>query len=960
MARVFFMTAILGISARYHDSAAALLVEGRVIAAAQEERFSRKKHDNSMPVLALRYCLAEAGLDAADLDAVVFYEKPLRRFERMLETWLAVAPRGYDAFRQALPSWIHDKLHLPRELAAVLGDRFQGEVLWIDHHQAHAASAFFPSPFESAAILTLDGVGEWATGSYGRGQGNRIYLTHETRFPHSLGLLYSAFTAYLGFRINSGEYKVMGLAPYGRPRFVDQILDHLVDLHDDGSFYLDPAYFTYCHGLTMTSERFHRLFGGAPRDPESPLTERHMDLAASLQRVTEEIVLRSARHVQRETGERFLVLAGGVALNCVANGRIFRELAFEDLWIQPAAGDAGGALGAVWFAWHQLGDRSRDPTVDRQLGSYLGPSWTDEEIRILLEEEHIPFRQLPDEESLAETASAMLTEGKVIGWFQGRMEFGPRALGHRSILGDPRRPDMQETINRKIKYRESFRPFAPAVLDAERSRYFELDRPSPFMLLTAPVAAEQRTGGKPPSTLRGLELLRYPRSTIPAVTHIDGSARVQTVGEGSSPRFLGLLRAFREQSGCPVLVNTSFNVRGEPIVCTPIDAYRCFLRTRMDAVILGRSVIEREQQRALVLGSNASRRDTGVATTPRASSEDGPWSSEWIATFLRCDRCGGRFERSCEEVRCKECAQALELGQDGVLDALGATPAISESTDKIGAVVRRFYEENPFPHYDGFESVGDLLQRASRSKYAAALDRQLPAGSRILEVGCGTGQLGAYLSAGGRAVVGVDFSRASLRLGAEFARDQGLKDFQLLRADLFRLPLVEDGFDLIICKGVLHHTADPGGGLEQIVRHLRPGGHLIVGLYNRLARLPTVVRSLLYRISRRHPRSPDYVLRHLARGDAKTRSWFLDQYAHPHESRHGVGEVLGWLAASGLELVSAAPPIWLGESFDASAPLFGQPRLPSRGLELLLVQIGWLFSISREGALFDLIARKPP
>ena len=962
------MTTILGISARYHDSAAALLADGQVVAASEEERFSRVKHDSSMPVQAIGYCLKEARLDPADLDTVVFYEKPLRRFERLLETWLTFAPRGYRAFQRALPVWLHDKLHLEREIDAALKGRFQGDLFWINHHEGHAASAFYPSPFESAAILTLDGVGEWDTGAYGRGEGNRLQLTHETRFPHSLGLLYSAFTAYLGFRVNDGEYKVMGLAPYGEPRYADPILDQVLDLREDGSFHLDQSFFSYCHGLNMTAQRLNRLLGGPPRTLGDPLTQRHMDLAASIQAVTEEVILRCALHLHRETGERYLVLAGGVALNCVANGRILREGPYEDLWIQPAAGDSGCALGAALFAWHQLADQPRVVPSAAQGGSLLGPSWSDEEIRLALEGERIPFEELPDEESMVGEVAERLAAGQVIGWFQGRMEFGPRALGGRSILGDPRLPDMQATINRKIKYRESFRPFAPAVLARECDRYFGLDRPSPYMLLVVPVASEQRIADSPDS-LSGPDLLNRRNSTIPAVTHVNGSARVQTVDETDNSRFRKLLEAFEERTGCPLLVNTSFNVRGEPIVCTPMDAYRCFLRTRMDAVVIGRCLLERDSQRALVLGN----RSAGVENRGASRSapiERQPWGREWVADFLCCERCGGSLNRGDTEVECSNCDRTLAIDSVGVLDFLKSDTE-GESSSKetyvrdadaqdIGEMVRRFYEENPFPNYDGFESVGDLARRASRSAYAAALDRQLPIGARVLEIGCGTGQLGAFLSMGGRAVVGVDFSRASLQLGAKFCRSQDLRDFQLLRADLFKLPLKPGSFDLVVCKGVLHHTSDPRLGLEKISQLVRPGGHLIVGLYHRWARLPTVLRSLIYRLTGGRQRSADYVMRHLVQSEAKAKSWWLDQYFHPHESRHGAAEVVGWLQDLGLEITSSVPPIWLGESFSERAPLFGPPRAPSRSLELLLVQLGWLFTISREGALFDLIARKPP
>jgi carbamoyltransferase len=595
------MTAILGISAFYHDSAAALVIDGKIIAAAQEERFTRKKHDEGFPQQAVDYCLAEAGLRAEDLDFVGFYEKPLTKFERLLETYLAFAPRGYRSFRRALPLWLQTKLHLPRELDRGLRGGYRGRFVFPTHHQAHAASAFFPSPFEEAAILTLDGVGEWATTCFGAGRGNRIELTHEIRFPHSVGLLYSAFTYYTGFKVNSGEYKLMGLAPYGRPVYADRIRRHLIDEKPDGSFRLDMSYFDYAHGLTMTSRKFHELFGGPPRQPESPLTQREMDLAASVQQVTEEIMLHAATHVHRATGLKQLVLAGGVALNCVANGRLLREGPFEKIWIQPAAGDAGGALGTALFIWHQLLDQPREPARgDSQYGSFLGPDFDDDEIAQDLDAAGAVYTTYATEDQVCEEVARLLAGEKVIGWFQGRMEFGPRALGARSILGDARSPKMQSVMNLKIKFRESFRPFAPIVLRDRVDQYFQM-RPyedSPYMLLVAPVREELRTPQSPSEQAAfGIEQLRQIRSTIPAVTHVDYSARVQTVDPERHPLLHKLLNRFYENTGCPVLVNTSFNVRGEPIVCSPTDAYRCFLATDIDVLVLGRTILHRHEQR---------------------------------------------------------------------------------------------------------------------------------------------------------------------------------------------------------------------------------------------------------------------------------------------------------------------------------------------------------------------------
>ncbi|HQU45515.1 MAG TPA: carbamoyltransferase, partial [Pirellulales bacterium] len=571
------MTAILGISAFYHDSAAAILVDGKLVAAAQEERFTRRKHDAAFPAEATQFCLRQAGLTPDDLDYLVFYEKPLVKFERLLETYLAYAPAGLRSFRMAMSVWLKEKLFLRRAVRNGLGGRTGAPLVFLDHHESHAASAFFPSPFDEAAILTLDGVGEWTTTACGVGSGNRVELTRQLKFPHSLGLLYSAFTYYCGFKVNSGEYKLMGLAPYGQPVYADAIYKHLIDLKADGTFRLDMRYFNYCQGLTMTSRRFERLFGGPPRAPESNLEQRHCDLAASIQSVTEEVLLRLGRDLHARTGQNRLVLAGGVALNCVANGRLLREGPFEQLWIQPAAGDAGGALGSALFVWHQLLDKPRqaDPR-DSQQGSLLGPRFGNDEIGPVLAQAGGAAQRFDDEGELIEHVAALLADEKVVGWFQGRMEFGPRALGARSILGDPRSAKMQSVMNLKIKFRESFRPFAPCVLAEHADEWFALDgHESPYMLLVAPVREEHRT----PLAADEREVMRQDadlcrrvnivRSTVPAVTHVDDSARVQTVSADRNPRLHRLLRRFYELTGCPVLVNTSFNVRGEPIVCTP-------------------------------------------------------------------------------------------------------------------------------------------------------------------------------------------------------------------------------------------------------------------------------------------------------------------------------------------------------------------------------------------------------
>jgi len=596
---------ILGISCYYHDSAAALIKDGNVIAAAQEERFTRKKHDHNFPSHAIDYCLKEGKISAADIAYVAFYDKPLLKFERILETYLAFAPLGIRSFLMAMPLWLKEKLWIPSLIRDELKG-FEGKLLFMDHHESHAASAFYPSPFESAAFLTLDGVGEWTTTSYGVAKGNTLRMIGEMSFPHSLGLLYSAFTYFTGFKVNSAEYKVMGLAPYGEPRYVQTIYDHLIDLKEDGSFKMNMKYFDYCAGLTMTNDRFAELFGGPARAQESKLTQREMDLARSLQEVTEEIMLRMARHVHRETGEDNLVLAGGVALNCVGNGRVLREGPFKNIWIQPAAGDAGGALGAALYTWYGILGQTRTVTTgrDSQHGSYLGPEYSDEQIEHFLRMTEVPYRKL-SREDLVETTADLIAEENVIGWFQGRMEFGPRALGARSIIGDARSSTMQSVMNLKIKFRESFRPFAPSVLREKVSEFFELDRESPYMLLVAQVAKERQIPmTEVQKALFGIDKLNIPRSDIPAVTHIDHSARVQTVDREDNDLYYDVIKRFHEKTGCAAIINTSFNVRGEPIVCRPEEAYRCFMRTEMDYLVMGSFVIAKKEQKPLTQDSN--------------------------------------------------------------------------------------------------------------------------------------------------------------------------------------------------------------------------------------------------------------------------------------------------------------------------------------------------------------------
>jgi carbamoyltransferase len=593
------LTKILGISAFYHDSAACLVEDGKIISAAQEERFTRKKHDHAFPEHAIKYCLENSGLSGSNLDLVSFYDKPFLKFERILETYLSYAPFGIRSFIKAMPLWIKQKIWIKDLIKKETG--YEGEIIFPEHHESHAASAFFPSPFSEAAFLTIDGVGEWTTTSYGIGKDNQVNILADITFPHSLGLLYSAFTYYTGFRVNSGEYKVMGLAPYGEPKYKDLILNELMDLKEDGSFKLNMDYFGYCSGLTMTNEKFHDLFGASPRSPESVMTQKYMDVARSVQEVTEEVILRMARHIKKETGQRNLCLAGGVALNCVANGLLLRERLFEDIWVQPAAGDAGGALGAALFAWHQfMGEkRTAQSEEDSMRGAYLGPEFTHTEIEEFLTENNIVFHELKTDEIPKKIAN-LIADEKVIGWFQGRMEFGPRALGSRSILGDARSPKMQETMNLKIKFRESFRPFAPSIIKEKVGEYFEIDRPSPYMLLVADIKDDKkREMTEEEEKLFGIDKLNVVRSEVPAITHVDYSARIQTVHKDTNPLYHEVISKFEQDHGCPVIINTSFNVRGEPIVCSPKDAYVCFMRTNMDYLVLGNFLLDKKEQEPL-------------------------------------------------------------------------------------------------------------------------------------------------------------------------------------------------------------------------------------------------------------------------------------------------------------------------------------------------------------------------
>lgn len=936
------LTAILGISAFYHDSAAALLVDGEIAAAAQEERFTRKKYDESFPVQAIDYCLKQAGIRAEQLDYVGFYDKPFLKFQRLLETYIAYAPQGFGSFLKAMPLWLNKKLHLTREMNEGLQHSYQKRFIFTEHHESHAASAFYPSPFEEAAILTLDGVGEWATASLGYGRGNRIVLTHEQHFPHSLGLLYSAFTYYCGFKVNSGEYKLMGLAPYGTPRYAEVIKQNLLDLKEDGSFRMDMSYFNYCQGLTMTSEKFHRLFGGPPRKPDTLLTERDMDIAASIQKVTEEIMLLTARHVHQQTGMKKLCLAGGVALNCVGNGRILREGPFEDLWIQPAAGDAGGALGAALFIWHQLLNKPRvSKPGDSQSGSLVGPGFSADEIQAFLDEVDANYERIDNEDELVDEVAEEISRGRVVGWFQGRMEYGPRALGSRSILGDPRNPEMQTVMNVKVKFREGFRPFAPAVLKEHAHEYFDLDDrvDSPYMLLVAPVSGQRRQAlTEEDARAEGIGKLKVLRSEIPAVTHVDYSARVQTVDAERHGLYRKLLESFYRKTGCPVLINTSFNLGWDPIVCTPKEAYSTFMSCDLDVLSMGPFLLKKSAQKASV---PAVARSGGV---------------DWLHDYLCCP-CGkgGRLERVDSYVGAA-CGHRFPV-TDGIPQLFWPHDTADDPGD-VTERVKAFYEETPFPNYDDHDSVRSLIEKSRQGLYARALDEAIPYNSSVLEVGCGTGQLSNFLGVACRRVVGADLCLNSLRLAENFRREQNLERVRFVQMNLFRPPFQRSQFDVILCNGVLHHTSDPRGGFEGLIPLLRPGGHIVIGLYNTYGRLMTDLRRLVFRATRGAGKWIDPYLRSVSMSGEKRRAWFADQYQHPHESKHTIGEALQWFQETGLEFVRGVPSVTNQVQNLETTGLF-TPSPAGSPWNHFCVQVKQIAQGSREGGFFIMIGRLP-
>lgn len=892
---------ILGISAFYHDSAACLVRDGKIVAAAQEERFTRKKHDPGFPKQAIEYCLREAGIRMEEVNYVAFYEKPFLKFDRLLHSYLAYAPAGLPSFLKAIPIWIKEKIWMKELIKSELGN-YEGKILFPEHHESHAASAFFPSPFQEAAFLTVDGVGEWATTSIGFGKGNSIEILEEQNFPHSLGLLYSAFTYYTGFTVNSGEYKLMGLAPYGEPVYKDVILRELIDLKEDGSFKLNMRYFNYGAGLTMTNDAFHRLFGGPPRQPESRLTRRDMDVGRSIQEVTEEIIRRMARHVHRLTGQKNLCMAGGVALNCVANGKLLCEGPFENIWIQPAAGDAGGALGAALAIWHQyLGNpRQADGVHDAQQGSLLGPSYSKTEIRQFLESRRVRFSEFTDDE-LPDRIADLLVEEKVIGWFHGRMEFGPRALGARSIIGDPRSVTMQAVMNLKIKFRESFRPFAPCVLREHVHHWFGMrpNEDSPYMLQVAPVLKKHRSvvSQVEQDRLRQEgDLVRWVntvRSSVPAITHVDYSARVQTVDERHG-QYRRVMEKFYEKTGCPIIVNTSFNLSWEPIVCRLEEAYNTFMQSEMDVLVLGNCVLLKTEQ-PVGFRVWAEPEDRAQAAS------DSPWADPLTHEPLVVTRSGARNP-----------VTGARYQVEGEIPRL-FVPSDDMSSDDFSAT-----EQMQIPADGEPDSVRALLENHRRNPFTRLLNEQLPFDARVVEIGCGTGELTNFLSIAHRSVLGVDMRLNSLLVGQKFKMAHGLAQAAFAQMNLLRPGLRDAFFDYVISLGVLHRTRDARRAFGRISRLVKPGGYILAGLYNR--------------------RATDHALGPL------------------HESRHTLDQVLGWLEENELDFVNAIPKP-AGGRFTGTERLF-EPGSPGTAWRRFWSQWSSAPGGSRNRGFFIVIARR--
>jgi carbamoyltransferase len=933
---------VLGISAFHHDSAAALLRDGAIVAAAQEERFTRARREGGFPHQAVRSCLETAGVAVSALEFIGFHEKPLWHVERRIETALARAPAGLAAFRRALPLQIVRRMRMARELDRALGLR-KVRYVFVPHHEAHAAAAFYPSPFDEAAILTMDGAGEWATTTLGVGQENRIRVTHEIRYPHSLGLLYAAFASYLGFAPGDGEGHVSDLAPYGEARFAGPILDRLLDVKPDGSFWIDTSLLEPVLGELRATPAFHALFGGPPRGAGEPLAQRHLDVAASLQRAVEEVALRIARHLHGLTGSHNLVLAGGVAHNAGVNGRIVREGPFRRVWVQPAPGDAGAALGTALLIHHQLLDRERRATgADRQSGSLLGPRLETAEAERFLRSVGARYTVL-DAAERDRRVAALLAEGRSVVWFQGRMEFGPAALGARSVLRDARRPDALRAARGGAALEASYGPLPGCVLEERAAEWFDVRAgfQSAGVPVAAPVQASQLLAlDGAERGLAGLQRLSVPRSKIPAVTHVDGTARVQTVDAARHPALCGVLRAFERATGCPVLAQESFRPAGEPPAQSPEDAWRGFMSSDLDALALEGALVLKSEQRAEL---EARRVDPATGAERDPALED----------LLRCPACGGALQVGAERATCGACGGGY-VREEGIWRLFH--PHEPYQGD-ITTLVKGFYEEHPVPNYDEDESPRSLSEKARRGVYARLLGEQIPFGARVLEVGCGTGQLSNFLGLGSRTVVGADLCLNSLRLAEGFRARHGLQRVRFLQMNLFRPAFAPGSFDVVLCNGVLLTTRDPRAGFESIARLVKPGGHIVIGLYNTWGRLAVDSRRVFFRLTGGRMRWVDPYLRKTRMSPEKQDAWFHDQYRHPHETKQSFGEVLGWFDRAGFEFVSSVPKTNPWEPFTERERLFDQA---SRGsaLDRALSQAKLIFTGAEEGGFFVMIARR--
>jgi len=932
---------ILGISAFGHDSAAVLLRDGEVLCAAQEERFTRAKLQGGFPRHALRFCLETAGVRADQLDFIGIDEKPLWSFERQVETFLTFAPAGFSTFRSALPGSLGRRLYVARELDRELGLE-KKRYVFVDHHEAHAAAAFYSSPFAEAAVLTIDGAGEWATMSTGTGRDNRLDMTHEVRFPHSIGLVYATFAAYLGFPARDAGAQVMDLATQGKPRYLAQILEQLVDLKADGSFRLDTRYFQFERGTAAPSPHFDELLGGAARLPDEPLAERHADLAASIQQATEEIVLRVVKHLHQSTRLANLAYSGSVAGNSAVNGRILREGPFEKVWVQPVATDAGGALGAALLIQHKLLDTPRRAAREDVLGgALLGPRYDTAEIERVLSEAGAAYEVVPDSERDRRVAE-LLAEGQVVAWFQGRMEYGQHAFGSRSLLADPRRPDIRRHVNARVKFRETFRSLASSVLAEHAEDWFDVPPgfSSPYMVTAAPLKVGRRARGNARIENEARGAVQVAEVTLPALAEIHGAVRLHTVDDARQPAFARVLRSFESLTGCPVLLNTSLNLAGEPIVATPLDAWRTFMSSEADALVIENVLVQKSRQRATL-------------EARRVEREGLPDRDPVLEELMHCPACGGGFAIAGDRATCTGCG-AVRQREGGIWRLFQP----SEPFDgDITQIVKGFYEEHPFPNYDEDESLASLMEKAQRGIYARLLGEQIPFDARCLEVGCGTGQLSNFLGIGNRTVVGADLCGNSLKLAEGFRSRHALNRVRFVQMNLFRPAFAPESFDVVLCNGVLLTTTDPRGGFDSIARLVKPGGHIVIGLYNTYGRLAVDTRRQFFRLTGGRFRWVDPHLRGQRMSPEKQDAWFYDQYRHPHETKQTMGEVLGWFDRAGFDFVSSVPKTSPWHPFTQREELF-QPSPRGTALERGLVQAGMIVTGNREGGFFIMIGRR--